>query len=124
MRKVAHKYIVKEILVVGVTNGLTIFELNLFETTWVYDGFSKTRLNRKCKPTRKLVVAIRTFYQIVRGWWMVSCLLTIYFSSILTNCLESLTKNWVQRLLKDRCMIVPIDGLYYDKFEALKRIRK
>ena len=76
---------------VSVTNGLTIFELNLLKTTWVYDGFSKTRLNRKCKPARKLVVAVWTFYQIVRGWWMVSGLLTIYFGSILTNCLESLS---------------------------------
>jgi hypothetical protein len=122
--KVTHKYIVKEILVVGVTYGLTIFELYLLESTWVYNGFSKSRLNRKCKPTCKLIVAVRTFYQIVRGWWMVSCLLTIYFSSILTNCLKSLTKNGVQRLFKDWCVIVPIDGLYYDKFEALKRIRE
>ena len=53
-----------------------------------------------------------------------SCLLTIYLSSILTNCLKSLPKNGIQRLLKDRCVIVPVDGLYYDKFEAFKRIRE
>ena len=53
---------------------------------------------------------------------MVLGLLEVDHGAILADRLVCLSKDWVQGLLEDACVVVPVERLDHDNLEALDRV--
>jgi len=108
MAERAHEKVVEQVIVVVMFDCLPILELDLLVPVLTHVALSHARVYCEGEPARELVVFIWAYNQIMRRRRMMLRLLEVDHGTILADCLVCFSENGVQWLLKDACIVIPV----------------
>ena len=118
--KVSHENIEDVVSSVVKSDFATVFESDLFEARGNKSGACHSDFDVVLGPTVKSVVVIWSINEEVTDGRMMADLLHVDVSTILPPCLECLTKNGIQRLLKDLLLVEETHGVSNHKLHPFE----